>query len=40
MYRRDKEKIAALRLPNMGLNVSSGSSLVCSVLGVVMVFWS
>ena len=37
MYRRDQEKIVALRLPNMGLNVSSGSSRVCSVLGVVMV---
>ena len=39
MYRRDQEQIVALRLSNMGLNVSSGSSRVCSVLGVVMVFW-
>ena len=39
MYRRDQEKILALRLPNMGLKVSSGSSRVFSVLGVVMVFW-
>ena len=38
MYRRDKEQIVALRLPNMGLKVSSGSSQVCSILGVVMVF--
>ena len=40
MYIRDKKKIVALRLPNMGLKVSSGSSRVCSVLGVVMMFWS
>ena len=39
MYRRDQEKIVALRLSNMGLKVSSGSSRVCFVLGVVMVFW-
>ena len=39
MYRRGQEQIVALRLPNMGLNVSSGSSRVCSVLGVAMVFW-
>ena len=39
MYKRDQEKIVALRLPNMGLKVSSGSSRVCYVLGVVMVFW-
>ena len=39
MYGRDKEQIVALMLPNMGLKVSSGSSWVCSVLGVVMVFW-
>ena len=39
MYKRDQEKIVALRLPNMGLKVSSGSSGVCYVLGVVMVFW-
>ena len=39
MYRRDQEKIVALRLPNMGLKVSSGSAWVCSVLGVVMMFW-
>ena len=38
MYRRDHEKIVSLRLPNMGLKVSSGSSWVGSVLGVV-VFW-
>ena len=39
MYKRNQEKIVALRLPNMGLKVSSGSSRVCSVLGVVVVFW-
>ena len=39
MHRRDQEQIVSLRLPNMGLNVSSGSSRLCSVLGVVMVFW-
>ena len=39
MYRRDQETIVVIRLPNMGLNVSSGSSRVCFVLGVVMVFW-
>ena len=39
MYRRYQEKIVALRLPNVGLKVRSGSSLVCSVLGVAMVFW-
>ena len=39
MYRRDQEKIVALRLPKMGLKVSSGSSRVCSVLGVVVVFF-
>ena len=39
MYRRDREQIVALRLPNMGLKESSGSSRVCSILGVVMVFW-
>ena len=38
MYRRDQEQIIALRLPNMGLKVSSGSSRVCHVFGVVMVF--
>ena len=38
MYRRYQEKNVALRLPNMGLKVSSGSSRVCFVLGVVMVF--
>ena len=38
MYRRDQEHFVALRLLNMGLKVSSGSSL-CSVLGVVVVFW-
>ena len=38
MYKRDHEQIVALKLPNMGLKVSSGSSRVCSVLGVVMMF--
>ena len=38
MYRRDQEQIVALRFPNMGLKVSSGSSNVCFVLGVVVVF--
>ena len=40
MYKRDHEQIVTLRLPNMGLKVSSGSSWVCSVLGVVIIFWS
>ena len=39
MYRRDQEQIVALKLPNMGLKVSSGSSRVCSALGVVVMFW-
>ena len=39
MYRRYQEHIAALRLSNMGLKVSSGSSWVCFFLGIVMVFW-
>ena len=39
MYRRDQEQIVALKLPNMGLKVSLSSSLVCSVLGIVVVFW-
>ena len=39
MYIRYQEQIVALRLSNMGLKVSSGSSRVCFVLGVVMVFW-
>ena len=39
MYRRDQEKIIALRLPNIDLKMSSGSSWVCPVLGVVLVFW-
>ena len=39
MYRRYWEQIVALRLLNMGLKVSSGSSRVCPVLGVVVVFW-
>ena len=39
MYGRDHEQIVALRLLNMGLKVSSGSSRVCPVLGVVMVCW-
>ena len=38
MNKRDQEQIVALRLPNMGLKVSSGSSRVCSILGVIMVF--
>ena len=38
MYRRDQKQIVALRLPNIGLKVSSSSSRVCSILGVVMVF--
>ena len=38
MYRRDEEHIVALRLLNMGLKVNSGSSWVCSILGVVVVF--
>ena len=38
MYGRYQEQIVVLRLSNMGLKVSSGSSLVCSVLGIVMVF--
>ena len=33
IYRRDHEKIVVLRLPNMGLKVSSGSSLVMLCLG-------
>ena len=40
MYRRDQEKMVVLRLPNMVLKVSLGSARLCSVLGVVMVFWS
>ena len=39
MYIRDQEQIVALRLPNMRLKVSSGSSWVCSVFGVIMLFW-
>ena len=39
MYKRFKEQLVALRLPNMGLKVNSGSSRVCSLLSVVMVFW-
>ena len=35
MYRRDREQIVALRLPNMGLKVSLGSSRLCHVFGVV-----
>ena len=38
MYRSDKEQTVALRLPNMGLKVSSGSSRVYSIFGFVMVF--
>ena len=33
MYIRDQEQIVALRLPNMGLKVSSGSSLVMLCFG-------
>ena len=29
MYGRDQEQIVGLRLPNMGLKVSSGSSMPC-----------
>ena len=39
MYRRYHEQILALRLPNIGLKVSSGSLRVCSILEVVVVFW-
>ena len=38
MYRRDQKKMVDLSLPNMGLKVSSGSSRVCSFLGIVVVF--
>ena len=38
IYRRDQEQIVPLRLPNMGLKGGSGSSWVCPVLGVVVVF--
>ena len=33
MYGRDQEQIVALRLPNTGLKVSSGSSLVMLCFG-------
>ena len=33
MYRRDQENIVALRLPNTGLKVSSGSSRVMLYFG-------
>ena len=33
MYRRDQEQIVSLRLPNTGLKVSSGSSLVMLCFG-------
>ena len=39
MCRRDKGEIIALKLPNMSLKVSLGSSRVCLLLGVVVVFW-
>ena len=39
MYRRDQEQIISLKLPNMGLKGGLGSSWVCPVLGVVVVFW-
>ena len=39
MYRRDQEQIEPLRLPNLGLKGGSGSSRVCPILGVVVVFW-
>ena len=38
MYRMDQDQIAPLRLPNMGLKGGLGSSQVCPVLGVVVVF--
>ena len=38
MYKRDQEQGVALRLPDMGLKVSLGSSWLCSILGVVVVF--
>ena len=38
MYMRDQGQIVPLRLPNMGLKEGSGSSWVCPVLGVVVVF--
>ena len=39
IYKRDQEEIVPLRLPNMGLKGGSGSSRLCPVLGVVVVFW-
>ena len=39
IYRRYQEQIVALRLLNMGLKVSSGSSWVCPGFGVVVVLW-
>ena len=39
MYRKEHDQIVALRLPNTGINVSSSSSRLCSVLGIVIVFW-
>ena len=39
MYRSDQEQIVPLRLQNMGLKGGLGSSLVCLVLDVVLVFW-
>ena len=39
MYRRDQEQIVAVRILNKCLKVSFGSSRVCPVLGVVVVFW-
>ena len=39
MYIRDQEQIVPIKLPNMGLKEGLGSSRVCTILGVVMVFW-
>ena len=39
MYRRDQEKTVALRLPNAGLKVSSVAHGLCSVLGIIILFW-
>ena len=39
IYRRDQEKIVALRLPNTGLKVSAGSSLVMLCFGYCYSVW-
>ena len=39
MYRKDQENIVAIRLPNTGLKVSSVAHWLCSVLGIVIMFW-